>query len=86
MPANERAGEHKRESTMASKRSVTVVQRHNPKFDSTKPKHETENPEQIYEVVKAVNYLGVKISENLNPAQVIGLIGLGIDVTVNPVK
>lgn len=47
---------------VTQKASVTVIQHHNPRFDSNKPV-ELGNEIYIYEVVKCVNTLAVTINE-----------------------
>jgi hypothetical protein len=72
--------------TMAAKQSVTVIQLFNPRFNSTKPKDDAENPEHGYKVKKTVNTMRVKIGQYLRPSEVQQLIDNDVTVTIQPVK
>jgi len=65
--------------------TITVEQRFNREFDSTKPKDET-NMEYLYHVVKTVNTIRVAIGQSLTGDKVNWLISQGVTVNVVPVK
>lgn len=68
------------------KKSVTVTQWLNPRFDSSKPPCVKSNPEYSYRVDRTINTLEVSIGQCLPPLELQKLIDRGLNVTVAATK